>query len=62
MAKCDHHRAKFYDIQWYGPHKKVRLYNCPDCGSTVSEKSVLAGKKRWRKSQLETEDPTQNTG
>jgi len=46
MAKgCTHSNAKFYAIQSYGKDKQVRLYNCPECHSTISEQT-LRGSRR----------------
>ena len=34
------HNARFYAVQYFGKNKSVRLYNCPDCRSTISEQTL----------------------
>jgi len=42
---CDHRKAKFYAVQKFGDLKSIRLYNCPDCKSTISEHSLRAARQ-----------------
>ena len=37
---CPHNNARFYAVQYFGKNKSVRLYNCPDCRSTISEQTL----------------------
>jgi len=44
-SDCEHKRAKFYAVQKFGNLKSIRLYNCPDCKSTISEHTLRAGRR-----------------
>ncbi|HUW30269.1 MAG TPA: hypothetical protein VM223_01515 [Planctomycetota bacterium] len=45
MAKCSHENARFYALQSYGKDKVIRLYNCPECRSTISEQTLRASRR-----------------
>ena len=45
MGKCTHANARFYAVQQFGKDKSIRLYNCPECRSTISEQSLREARR-----------------
>ncbi|NQT19391.1 MAG: hypothetical protein HQ592_06780 [Planctomycetes bacterium] len=41
---CSHANAKFYAVQKFGNAKSIKLYNCPECRSTISEHTLKKSK------------------
>ena len=52
-GECNHFRAIFYAVQKFGDGKSLRLYNCPDCKTTISEQTLLREARRIRQNNYE---------
>jgi len=44
-STCMHTKAKFFAVQKFGNGKSVKLYNCPECKSTVSERTLREARR-----------------
>ena len=46
---CDHKNAEFYAEEHFDRRKSTNLYNCPDCGSTITEETLRERRKEEEK-------------